>query len=306
MKNYLITGGCGFIGQHLAKELLKSNCKVDLIDLPNKKSSIISNNLRFLKGDVSKNEIFKKLKKKYDIAFHLAAQTSSRLSEINNKNDINNNILGSLNFCEWAKKTRPGRVVFTSSMAVYGDSKKKFKEDNICNPKSIYGMSKLYSEKLFQRLMMQKIKVTIFRLFNIYGPGQDLNNLFQGMFSIYLAQALKKNKIDVTGSLNRYRDFVYIDDTVKGLLINPRYKKNWLMNLGTGKKTYVKQVIKIIKGIISNQKIKISVHKGTFEDTWGSYADISKIKSEGWRPKFNLEKGAKLTINKINEKKKFS
>ena len=151
MKNYLITGGCGFIGQHLAKELLKSKCKVDLIDLPNK-NSIVSNNLRFLKGDVSKVTIFKKLNKKYDVAFHLAAQTSSRLSEINNKNDINNNILGSLNFCEWAKKTRPGRVVFTSSMAVYGDSKKKFKEDNVCNPKSIYGMSKLYSENFFNDL----------------------------------------------------------------------------------------------------------------------------------------------------------
>ena len=54
MKNYLITGGCGFIGQHLAKELLKSKCKVDLIDLPNKKNSIVSNNLRFFKGDVPK------------------------------------------------------------------------------------------------------------------------------------------------------------------------------------------------------------------------------------------------------------
>ena len=69
MKNYLITGGCGFIGQHLAKELLKSKCKVDLIDLPIKKNRIISNNLRFLKGDVSKVAIFKKLKKKIRCCF---------------------------------------------------------------------------------------------------------------------------------------------------------------------------------------------------------------------------------------------
>ena len=104
-------------------------------------------------------------------------------------------MVGSLNFCEWAKSKKPKRVVFTSSMSVYGKIANKAKENENCKPISIYGLSKnLYSEKLFERLKKYKIKVTIFRLFNIYGPGQDLKNLYQGMFSIYLAQALKKIK----------------------------------------------------------------------------------------------------------------
>jgi len=303
MKYYLITGGCGFIGQQLARELQKSRCHIDLIDLPKKKNNIKSKNIRFIKGDVSNKKTFKRLKKKYDIAFHLAAQTSGRLSEVNIEHDIRTNIIGSLNFCEWAKKNKPKRVVFTSSMAVYGDGKEKFKENKVCNPKSIYGMSKLFSEKLFQRLIKCKIKVTIFRLFNIYGPGQDLSNLNQGMFSIYLAQAIKKRSIDVTGSLKRYRDFVFISDTVKALLVNPKKEKNWLMNIGTGKKTSVDQVIKLIKHFLKPKQIKIKVKKSYFEDVWGSYADCSKLKSEGWKPKFNLVNGAKFTIYDVTRKK---
>ena len=177
------------------------------------------------------------------------------------------------------------------------------KENENCKPVSIYGLSKLYSEKLFERLKKYKIKVTIFRLFNIYGPGQDLKNLYQGMFSIYLAQALKKNRIEVTGSLNRYRDFVYISDTIDALLINPKKKDNWLMNLGLGKKYKVKNVIDIILRELNNKKIKIIERNSFIEDTLGSYANNSKLRSEGWRPKYNLKMGARKTIYEIKKKK---
>ena len=303
MKRYLITGGCGFIGQHLIKNLLKKKCIIDIIDLPKKKNLIRSKYINSFKGDISNKNIFKKLNKKYDVAFHLAAQTSGRLSEVDSEKDINSNVVGSLNFCEWAKLKKPKRVVFTSSMSVYGKIANNAKESENCKPVSIYGLSKLYSEKLFERLKKYKIKVTIFRLFNIYGPGQDLKNLYQGMFSIYLAQALKKNKIEVTGSLNRYRDFVYISDTINALLINPKKKKNWLMNLGLGKKYKVKNVIDIILRELNNKKIKI-IEKNSFsEDTFGSYANNSKLRSEGWRPKYNLMMGASKTINEIEKKK---
>ena len=303
MKKYLITGGCGFIGQHLARRLLKSKCSIDIIDLPGKKNLIKSKNIKLIKADISNYKTFNSLNSKYNIAFHLAAQTSSRLSEINTKQDIESNIIGSYNFCKWAKYRKPRRVVFSSSMSVYGKIANNVKEENICDPQSIYGLSKFYSEKLFQRLKEKKIKVTIFRLFNIYGPGQDLKNLYQGMFSIYLSQALKKKSIDITGSLNRYRDFVYIDDAVSGLLVNPKNKKNWIMNLGTGVKIKVKDVIKIIKKELGNKKIKVRTKSSYSEDTWGSYANPSKLKSEGWRPKYNFSKGARLTIYEESKKK---
>ena len=166
-------------------------------------------------------------------------------------------------------------------------------------------MSKYYCEKIFKRLKNEGFNVTIFRLFNIYGPGQDLKNLNQGMFSIYLAQAIKNKKINVTGSLNRYRDFVYISDTVTALLKKPKSKNNWILNLGTGKKTKVIEVINLIKNISQIKNLKIIQKKSFKEDTWGSYANNYKLRSEGWRPKVNLKLGAKLTIKHEIENKLF-
>ena len=75
------------------------------------------------------------------------------------------------------------------------------------------------------------------------------------------------------------------------------------MNLGTGRKILVKDVIKLIKKELGLKNIKIKIKKSYAEDTWGTYANISKLKSEGWTPKFNLAKGAKLTIYEETKKK---
>ena len=305
MKYCFISGGCGFIGQALIKDLIKKKFYIDVLDLPGKNiNKIKSRQVKYFSGDIALKKSFKKFKRNYKIAFHLAAQTSSRLSELDYLNDINTNILGTYNFCEWARKYKPKRVVFTSSMSVYGKIANSVKENEICNPSSIYGMSKLYAEKIFERLKNDGINVLIFRLFNIYGPGQDMKNLNQGMFSIYLAQAMQNKRVNVTGSLNRYRDFVYITDTVKALLINPKNKKNWIINLGTGKKTKVKEILKIIKNSLKIQKLKIIVKSSYFEDTWGSYADNTILKKEGLKNLININLGAKKTIKNILENEK--
>ena len=306
MKYCFITGGCGFIGQALIKDLIKKKFHIDVLDLPGKnKNKIKSKHVRYFSGDIAIKKSFRKFTKDYNIAFHLAAQTSSRLSELDYLKDIKTNITGSYNFCEWAKQYKPKKVIFTSSMSVYGKTANAVKESEICNPSSIYGMSKLYAEKIFERLKKDGVKVLIFRLFNIYGPGQDMKNLNQGMFSIYLAQAMRNKKINVTGSLNRYRDFVYITDAVKALLIKPKNKKNWIINLGTGKKTKVKEILKIIKKNLKMKKLKIIVKSSYFEDTWGSYANNTILKKEGLKNLININFGAKETIKNIleNEKK---
>ena len=86
-------------------------------------------------------------------------------------------------------------------------------------------------------------------------------------------------------------------------MINPKSKKNYIMNLGTGKRNSVKRVINIIKHELKKKNLKIEVQSSYPEDTWGSYANISKLRSEGWRPKISLLKGAKLTINEFQKKK---
>ena len=105
-------------------------------------------------------------------------------------------------------------MIFASSQSVYGNVddiavSEKYK----VNPLSCYGNSKLSSEN-YLKIFKDKLPYVIFRINNVYGYGQDLDNLKQGMVSIYLAQALKNNKIIVKGSLDRFRDFVHIDDVV--------------------------------------------------------------------------------------------
>ena len=184
-------------------------------------------------------------------------------------------------------------------MSVYGDKNLGAKENDELNPKSFYGLSKLFSEKYIQ---MQKggIDYTIIRLFNVYGPNQNLKDLKQGMVSIYLSQFLDNtNNVIVKGSLRRFRDFIYIDDVVNffDLIINNKITINKIYNLGSGQKVTVNSLLNKIK-LIGNFNNKIREKQGTPGDQFGVYANIYKIKKElNFTPKTNLEKGLRVTCS---------
>ena len=299
--NYLITGGAGFIGSHLANKLSanKKN-KIYIIDLKNKiKKKNIIRKVNYITGDISKFSTFKKINKNIDIAYHLAAQTSNQIGEEKPKLNNNSNIKGTINFYNWAIKSKLKKCYFTSSMAVYGNNCKNRKENSKCYPKSNYGVSKLFGEKIITNLKKHKIDYTILRLFNVYGPGQDLENLKQGMISIYFSQALKYKSIKVAGSLNRTRDFIYIDDVIKAITTKTLPSNN-IYNLGFGKEIKIYKAIKIL----SNQlKKKLSIYriKKTPFDIYSSFANIDKIKMYGIRPKISLRQGIIKMINKTKK-----
>ena len=185
-------------------------------------------------------------------------------------------------------------------MAVYGKKVNYLNEKTECNPCSFYGVTKLIGEKMLLNLSDHGIKILILRLFNVYGPGQDLKNLKQGMLSIYLDQLINSNKIEVTGSEDRYRDFVYIDDVLSALVINPKEKYE-IFNVGTGKKSTVSEIIKILVfGLKKNMnEIKINYSKNDSFDVFGSVANITKIKNRGWRPKISLKIGVSKTLKSL-------
>ncbi|MDC1200507.1 NAD-dependent epimerase/dehydratase family protein [Pelagibacteraceae bacterium] len=292
--NILITGGSGFIGKHLANRLSNNN-KVYIFDKKPFKNK--HKNIKFISGDIKNYNNLKKIKK-INIIYHLAAQTSAEISEEHPFKDIKTNIFGTYNVCKFAINNNVKEVIFTSSMAVYGGSKHKISETNFCNPSSIYGMSKLFGEKLIRNLSKNKINYKIFRLFNVYGPGQDLKNLKQGMVSIYLYQLLKNNKIVVKGSLERFRDFIYIDDLIDIMLMK-NIKYNNIFNVGSGKKTKVKNLLKLIEKV-SKKKIKVIKSKGTPGDIHGNFADISKLKKNiKFKLNTSIERGLAKMISSI-------
>ena len=300
MKEILITGGAGFIGTNLTKKL-KKNYKITILDLPRKIQRCQKFiGVKYINGDMSKVKTFNKIKKNFFKVFHLADGTSSSESEIKKKYYLNSNIVSVINLCNWAKKYKPKYIIFSSSMAVYGKKINYLDEKTECNPCSFYGVTKLFGEKMLSNLADYGIKILIFRLFNVYGPGQDLKNLKQGMLSIYLAQLINSNNLKVTGSKDRYRDFVYIDDVISALSINPK-KQFEIFNVGTGKKSTVSEVIRFLILALKKDKskIKINYSKNDSFDVLGSVANITKIKYKGWKPKNSLKIGISKTLKSL-------
>ena len=304
MKKILVTGGAGFIGLNLIKHLYKKKNKIYVIDLPKKirKYKKELNGCVLIPGNIENKNLFKKIDKKIDTIYHLAAKCSTEVSEKKPLGCIKTNVLGTTNLFEWSIKNRPKKIIYTSSMAVYGKITSNAKENYNCKPISIYGISKLAGEKILSKLESKYTKVIILRLFNVYGPGQNMENMKQGMLSIYLSQILKHKKVFIKGSLNRFRDFVFIDDVISAL--THRFKKSNTYNVGFGKPYKVIDVIKILFNLTKNsfnkKKIKfLTKHSG---DPWGNFANISKLKKIGWRPKFNLVLGAKETVKSVLNK----
>ena len=151
-----------------------------------------------------------------------------------------------------------------------------------------------------QVLQQTKIKTTIFRVFNTYGPGENLNFMKKGMVSIYSSFVWKKKPIIVKGSLKRFRNLNYIEDTVNILinsLKNKNLKKNEIINLTSGKIFTVKKLIKEILLTKNYKKYKIVIAKGTPGDSFGWNASSRYIEK-----KFN---NYKFTDLKIGLKKYF-
>jgi UDP-glucose 4-epimerase len=305
MEKILITGGAGFIGLNLIKYLHKKKNKIYVIDLPKKikKYKKKLNGCVLISGNIENENLFNKINKKVDTVYHLAAKCSTEASEKMPINCLKTNVLGTTNLFNWSIKNRPKKIVFTSSMAVYGKVASNAKENYNCKPISIYGISKLAGEMIVSKLESNLTKVIILRLFNVYGPGQDMKNIKQGMLSIYLSQILKHKKVFIKGSLNRFRDFVFIDDVISALTHG--FKKSNTYNVGFGKPYKVIDVIKILFNLTKNnfnkKKIKFLIkHSG---DPWGNFANISKFKRIGWHPKFDLKFGAKETLKSVIKKK---
>ena len=183
-------------------------------------------------------------------------------------------------------------------MSVYGDENEcpVFESSNI-KPKTFYAVGKLASEHYLRMYAQFGIKTTALRFNNVYGPGQNMANLRQGMVSIFLAQAIKTKHILVMGAKDRFRDFVYIDDVVNAVLSAEKSNENELYNVynvATGIKTTVEELVNaIIDGLPYD--VTVEYNGSTPGDQFGIFCDFSKIeKNCGWKPKVKLSEGMKI------------
>ena len=299
--NILITGGNGFLGSNLVKKFLNKGHKVIILDYKKNRFSLKNDKAKYIKCDLTKINSIKKIKfkKKIDVILHCAGQPSAALSFKDPEKDLNLNILITLNILRFAEIMKIKRFVYASTFNVYEENNftPQLKENSPCKPKSLYAVSKLAGEN-YVKCICEKNNISwnILRMFNIYGPGQDPTNKSLGMINIFLTMALKSSLIEVKGSLDRFRDFVYIDDVVTAWykVVSLKNTVNKIYNIGTGKKTSIKQLLFKIKDLL-DKKIIIKELKGTPGDFNGCYASINNLKKDiNFTSKVNLKKGLKL------------
>ncbi|MDO8452958.1 MAG: NAD-dependent epimerase/dehydratase family protein [Sulfurimonas sp.] len=311
MSKYLVTGGAGFIGSAIAKKLINQGNEIYIIDnLQTGYSYNIPKNAIFIEGDFSKDETISKLNNtKFDAIFHIGGQSSGEISYDDPEYDLNTNTLSTLKLLQYCVKTGCKKFIYASTMSVYGEkeNQEQFSELDETNPKSFYAVGKLASEKYMDIFSKQfGINCIALRYFNVYGPGQNLENLKQGMVSIYLKQFLDDSfeKVIVKGNLNRFRDLVYIDDVVDITIASSNNSKfnNEIINIGTAQKITVSEILILIKKYTNIDK-EIEITQGTPGDQFGIYANNEKLLSLYNKELTSFNDGLKKMITWIKENK---
>ena len=284
MNNVLLTGVAGFVGSRLANSLIKKGYTVTGID--NLKTGYIGNVPRdvvFINGDCADLATYENVQLNevdFDFIVHIAGQSSGEVSFDDPCQDLSDNCLSTLRLLEFARSSSCKKFIYASTMSVYGEvGEGLIDESHPTQPLSMYAVGKLASEnylRLFERYSIDSVSL---RLFNIYGPGQNMSNLRQGMASIYIAQALELGKIEVKGRPDRFRDFVYIDDVV--WIISKCMEQNFtgseVYNVCTGVKTKVADLVDLIKLRLGDESLPVNYIEGTPGDQFGIVGDNSKI-----------------------------
>jgi len=302
MKTYLVTGAAGFIGAAIAKRLIQAGNRVVSIDNMStgfKKS--VPDGVEMIEGGCEEPEIVKKISKnKFDCVMHVAGQSSGETSFDDPVYDLQTNTQSTLMLLKMCVEQGCKNFVYASSMSVYGEQESQpVCENALGNPKSFYGVGKLASEHYLRIYSKFGMRTTALRLFNVYGNGQNMENLRQGMVSIFLAQAIKDRLIHVKGSADRYRDIVHVDDVVRAFILASELEGDGYeqLNIATGVKTTVGNLVKQIQDSVTFD-VSAKFEGNTPGDTFGIYANIERAESiMKWSPNVTINDGIKSMVD---------
>ena len=292
--NILITGGSGFLGSKIAKNLaMQKQNKIYIFDLKKNKDS---KNIFFIKGDINNEKKLHKLilSKKINILMHFAASLGVEETEKNPSKVIMTNIEGTINILNNIKQTNIKKIIFASSSEIYGDNKKKMMSENdLPMPKSIYGHSKIIGEELIKIYSkLYDIDYNIMRFFNVCGNEQRKDFVISKF-----ADLIKKNKnITIYGNGNQIRSFCHVNDAAKGVTdILLKGKNNETYNVGNNSEPI--KIFDLAKLMINISKKKITIKKIPFIKTdrsaereiYKRVPNLKKIKDDtNFKPKISL------------------
>lgn len=298
--HYLITGGYGFIGSHLAEKLLSQNHDVTIIDnlSTGKRCNLINSpNLFFLQKNIL-DSTPDDLVNRYDGLVHLAATPSVTQSWDEPLAAHTNNTSATVAVLELCQKLAIPRLVFASSAAVYGNpSQVPISEATPTEPISPYGLQKLISEQyiaLFaQHLGLSAVNL---RLFNVFGPRQDPSSPYSGVISIFTQAMAQGLPIAINGDGCQTRDFVYVKDVAiafsRALSVSLAPGTTLTCNIGTGQAIPLLQLKQALQHCFPEWKAVTTFFPPRLGDIQDSQADISLATSYlGFSPQYSIHDG---------------
>ena len=288
---YVVTGGAGFVGNHLVKLLVKEGYEVIVIDnLHNgKKENLepVLSKIQFEEIDIRDYSNLDRILKDIDGVFHQAALTVVQDSFDRPEEYQDVNVVGTENIFKLAKKNN-FKVVYASSSSVYGHKEDMpVKEESERNPINPYGQTKLDDEYLFEKYSKDGTKIIGMRYFNIFGKGQTLE--YAGVITKFLDRIRHGEPPIIFGDGQQIRDFIHVDDVAMANIMAMQNKQsNFLINIGTGSSITIRQLADMMIEI-SGLKVKPIFEKPLEGDIERSQADITLAKKIlGWEPRKKL------------------
>lgn len=298
----LITGGSGFIGSNLSKELLSKGYEAHLLDLSDK-PAIKLNGATFHRGSITHADVVDSAAEGCEAVFHEAALISVQESIRNPEKFRKVNIEGTRNVLEACRKNDVKKVILASSAAVYGDEPTLPKTENSkLEPKSPYAESKIQNEKDARTYFEEYgLETVCLRYFNVFGKGQDPNSPYSGVISKFLDCAIRKKQPTIYGDGTQTRDFVFAKDVVNAnfLAMEKKGIGGEIFNIATGKETSLLELWKEIEEI-SGFKSKPEFAPEREGDISRSVASIEKAKKMlGYEPEYSIREGLEKTLEWI-------
>jgi nucleoside-diphosphate-sugar epimerase len=305
----LVTGGCGFIGTHIAKSLMQKN-EVTILDnfltgkLQNLKFLRKFGKARFVKGSVRDFNLVRRLIEGKDRVLHFAAVVGVEQATQKPIDVLDTELIGTSNILRCCLETDCQKVLYASSSEVYGESEGvACKEEMTAAPRSVYGVAKLacelYCRSYFTEYGLNTVSI---RYFNVYGPLQDE----RFVISRFIRNVLKRRSPTVYFDGLQTRDFTYIDDVVEGslLALEKEELSGRTLNIGTGIPTTIKSLAeKVIDLCGMKEEVEIEFRpplqtRSEEFEIKNRQTDVSLMKEFlGYDPPTSLEDGLRKTID---------
>ena len=300
---FLVTGGAGFLGAALANRLAADGHTAQVLDdLSHGDIARLGDPVAFTRGDVDNVPLLWSLLQDVDCVYHLAARVSVPQSILYPREYARVNVGGTVSLMEAMRDTGVGRVVFTSSGAVYGrQPRQPAREDDPPHPDSPYAVSKWAAEQYIHTIgELWGLETVALRIFNAYGPGQSLPTSHAPVVPRFLQAALSGGSLVIYGDGRQTRDYVYVDDVVDALVAAATAKgiNRAVINVGSGQETSVADLVAHIQ-TATGREVNVLYNSQKAGGVARLAADIGRARELlGFRPAIDLQAGLRLTLER--------